>query len=271
MFFKFEDYSLALGNTSMDYVAFGQGQQPFVILPGLSDGLKTVKGQVVPLYLYYRQFARDFRVYIFSRKNNLTKNYSTRDMAQDQHTALEKLGIKSAYVMGISQGGMVAQHLAIEFPNSVEKLVIGVSLARQTDTIRRVIKSWIGLAEAGNYQELVIDTMEKTFTPQQLRKYRPFYPIISRLGKPASFERFLIQASACLNHDAYQGLKTIRCPTLVMGGDCDRVVGQGTSQEIATRIPHSQLIVYPGLGHGAYEEAPDFNQRVNDFLLSGQR
>ena len=61
-------------------------------------------------------------------------------------------------------------------------------------------------------------------------------------------------------------MKEITCPTLVIGGDSDRVVGTNTSQEIADNIPHSQLILYKGLGHGAYEEAKDFNQQVRDFL-----
>ena len=200
MIFNVKQNSIVLENTEMDYVSFGRGQQPFVILPGLSDGLKTVRNQGLLLSFYYKQFARDFRVYVFSRKNHLKKPYSTQDMASDQNTALEKLGIKQAYVMGVSQGGMIAQHLAIYFPNKVKKLVIGVSLAKQNNTIQRVVKSWIAMAEAHDYRALIIDTLEKTFTEKRIKAYRPFYPIISRLGKPTSFTRFLIQASACLDH-----------------------------------------------------------------------
>ncbi|EDX83166.1 hydrolase, alpha/beta fold family, putative [Synechococcus sp. PCC 7335] len=268
MALNIEENSVGIDNTHMDYVAFGRGQQPFVILPGLSDGLKTVKGQAVALAFYCRQFTKDFRVYVFSRKNELEESYSTRDMARDQNAALERLEIEKAYVMGVSQGGMIAQHLAIDFPHSVEKLAIAVSIARQNEIIQRVVKSWINLAKAGDYRSLVIDTMEKTFTDKHLRLYRPLYPVISRIGKPPSFTRFLIQASACLTHDAYQELGTIQCPTLVIGGDCDRVAGKGTSQEIAASIKHSQLVLYKGLGHGAYEEAKDFNQQVKEFLRS---
>lgn len=203
MFLEIEENSIPLEKTSMNYVAFGQGQRPFIILPGLSDGLKTVKKQAILLSFYYRQFSKDFRVYVFSRKNELERECSTRTMAKDQNAALEKLGIEQAYVMGVSQGGMIAQHLAIHFPNRVKKLVIGVSLARQNKTIQRVVKKWIEMAEADDYRSLVIDTMEKTFTDQQLKNYRLFYPIISRIGKPTNFTRFLHQASACLLRDRY--------------------------------------------------------------------
>ena len=267
MFYNAKECNIKLTETDMDYVSFGSGEKPFVILPGLSDGLKTVKGYALTLAWYYRKFARDFRVYVFSRKNKIDAGYSTRDMARDQKIALSKLGIESAYVMGASQGGMIAQYLAIDHPEIVKKLVIGVSVSRQNPTIQDVVKSWMQMANSNDYKTLTIDTMEKTFTEKRLKQYRPFYPIISRLGKPASFERFLIQANACLNHDAYNELDRIQCPTLVIGGDSDHVVGQHSSEEMAARINQSKLIIYEGLGHGAYEEAADFNQQVQAFLL----
>lgn len=50
--------NVIIGETDMDYVVFGRGQTPLVILPGLSDGLKTVKGQAFVLANYYKQFAK---------------------------------------------------------------------------------------------------------------------------------------------------------------------------------------------------------------------
>ena len=267
MFFNAEGKTVTIGKTDMDYVVFGQGQQPFVILPGLSDGLKTVRGQATILASYYKQLARDFRIYIFSRKNDLETGYTTREMASDQYTAMNELGIDKAYVMGVSQGGMIAQYLAIDHPDVVEKLVIGVSVARQNQTIQSVISNWRYMAERNDYKSLIVDTMEKTFTEKHLRKYRLLYPIISRIGKPRSFHRFLIQAEACMSHDAYSELDRITCPTLVIGGDSDNVVGRNSSEEMAERIKDSTLVVYEGLGHGAYEETKDFNLQVERFLL----
>lgn len=187
-------------------------------------------------------------------------------MARDQNRVMEKLGISNAYVMGVSQGGMIAQYLAIDYPEMVRKLIIGVSVSRQNETVQRVVNSWIQMAEANDYKTLMIDTMEKTFTNKQLKRYRVFYPIISRIGKPKSYNRFLIQADACIRHNAYKELDKIKCPTLVIGGDSDNVVGKNSSQEIAERIIDSKLVIYKGLGHGAYEETKDFNQQVIEFL-----
>ena len=64
-------------------------------------------------------------------------------------------------------------------------------------------------------------------------------------------------------------LPEISCPVLIIGGSEDRIVGAKASVEMHKRIPHSKLHIYEGLGHGAYEEAKDFNQRIYDFLKEG--
>jgi pimeloyl-ACP methyl ester carboxylesterase len=53
---------------------------------------------------------------------------------------------------------------------------------------------------------------------------------------------------------------------LVIGGGSDAVVGKNASEEMAEKIKGSKLIIYEGLGHGAYEEAKDFNYQVMKFL-----
>ena len=50
-----------------------------------------------------------------------------------------------------------------------------------------------------------------------------------------------------------------------IGGTYDRIVTGAASEEIAAKIPGSSLVLYEGLGHGLYEEAPDFITRVADF------
>ncbi|HSH35308.1 alpha/beta hydrolase [Schnuerera sp.] len=266
MFYGAKEEKTRVGGADMDYVTFGRGQKAFIIIPGLGDGLKTVRGTKVLLSRMYRLFAKEYKVYVFSRKNSIEEGYSIRDMAEDQKIAMENLGIKNAHIMGVSQGGMISQYLAIDYPEMVDKLVIGVSISKQNDTIQKVIRNWITLAENNDYRNLIIDTMEKTFTEDKLKKYRIFYPIITRVGKPKDFKRFIVQANACLNHNAYDELDKIKCSTLVIGGDSDKVVGENASREMAERINDSKLILYRGLGHGAYEEAEDFNQIVLKFL-----
>lgn len=268
MFYDAKEGKVKVGGTDMDYVTFGKGQKAFIIIPGLGDGLKTVKGTKLLIARMYKLFAKEYKVYVFSRKNHIEEGYSTRDMAEDQRVAMENLGIKNAHVMGISQGGMISQYLAIDYPEMVDKLVIGVSVSKQNDIMQKVIKNWITLAENNDYRNLIIDTMEKIYTEDKVKKYRMFYPILTSVGKPKNFTRLIIQANACLNHNAYGELDKIKCSTLVIGGDSDKVVGKNASQEMAERINKSKLILYKGLGHGAYEETKDFNKQVLRFLIS---
>ncbi len=132
MFYGAKGRSVIINDAIMDYVEFGQGKYPLIILPGLSDGLKTVKGQAINLAYYFRAFLKDFKVYVFSRRENIDSEYTTQEMAKDLKEALDQLGIKRAFLMGVSQGGMIAQHFAIDYPAMVEKLVLAVTPPVQT-------------------------------------------------------------------------------------------------------------------------------------------
>ncbi|MCL2020267.1 MAG: alpha/beta hydrolase [Oscillospiraceae bacterium] len=266
MFYNAKNTNIKIGNTDIDYISFGKGNRNLIMIPGLGDGLKTVKGAALPIALMYKCFASKYKVYVFSRKNHLEKGYSTRDMAADYKTVMEKLGIVKADIMGISQGGMIAQYIAIDEPELVEKLVLTVTLSRQNETVQKVIGSWLKMAESNDYKSIFIDTTEKSYTEKRLKKYRPLYPLLSKIGKPKDFSRFIIQANACITHDTYDELEKIKCPTLVIGVDNDKIVGVNSSEEIAAKIENSELIIYEGFGHGVYEEAKDFNRRVLDFL-----
>lgn len=265
MFWNAQNGSVSIGDTDMDYVSFGKGSDALIMLPGLGDGLTTVKGMAIPMAITYRLFARNYKVYIFSRKNHLPEGYSTRDMARDQAEAMKRLGISKAKVVGISQGGMIAQYLAIDYPELVEKLVLTVTLSKQNEMVRENVTKWIGMATQGNYKDLMIDTAEKSYSERYLKKYRRLYPLLGKIGKSTDFGRFMIQATSCIGHDAYAELKSIICPVLVIGGDDDRIVGVNASYEIADKIKDCELFIYKGLGHAAYEEARDFNKRVQNF------
>ena len=77
--------------------------------------------------------------------------------------------------------------------------------------------------------------------------------VAGKFGKPKTYDRFLIMAGACINHDCFDMLHTIQTPTLVMGGEKDIIVGPESSREIASQIPGAKLKMYPEYGHALYE------------------
>lgn len=266
MFYGAKNGSIAIETTEMDYIVFGNGATPLIMIPGLGEGLKTVKGTAVPFALLYRDMAKDYRVYVFSRRNSLPQGFTTKDMAEDIYFAMQQLGIAKANVLGVSLGGMIAEHLALEHPEAVEKLILTVTIARQNSTVQQMLSNWMELARQGSYKEIMIDTAEHSYTEAYLKKSRWMYGLLGNVGKPKSFERFLIMAEAGRTHDVYEELQNITCPTLVLGGGQDRIVSGEASVELAERIPGSKLYMYEDYGHGLYEEAKDFIPRVKEFF-----
>lgn len=266
MFWNAGSGEVILGNTQMNYVRFGRGNRALIVLPGLSDGLAAVKGKALLLAKPYVPFLDRYTVYMFSRKNDMPKSYSMRDMANDQAKAIAFLGKEKICVMGVSQGGMIAQYLAIDHPELVEKLVLAVTASRINNRMRECVKQWTSFAKQGDHKKLMIDTAEKSYSPDYLKKYRKLYPIIGLIGKPLSYDRFFINTNAILEFDAYNELNKISCPTLIIGGETDKTVGVQASYEMNRQIAGSKLYIYPKLGHAVYEEAKDFYQRVFAFL-----
>ena len=254
-----------VGNTEMDYAAFGHGSRKLIVLPGLSDGLATVKGKAWLLASPYKRFFNDYTVYMFSRKNQMPEGYTIRDMASDQVETMKSLGMERASVLGVSQGGMIAQYTAIDHPEMVEKLILAVTAPYANRVVKEAVSGWIQMAERGDHAALMADTAEKMYSEKYLKKYRRYFPLLARFTKPASYDRFFRNANAILSFDARSELSKITCPTLIIAGSDDRTVGNDAAIELNRGISGSELYVYDGLGHGAYEEAKDFYHRVFEF------
>ena len=258
--------TLKIGNATMDYIRFGTGERILVMLPGLGDSLRSMKGTALPMALMYREFAKDFTVYAFSRKNVLPKGCTTRDMARDQAEAMEQLGVQEADIFGVSMGGMIAQYLAVDYPEKVGRLILAVTSSRPNPILTESIDEWVSLAKRGDHTAFMDSNVRRIYSEGYYRKNKWMVPIMGKLTKPKVYDRFFVQADACLTHDAYESLNYIKAPTVVIGGEKDLSLGGDASKEIAAKIPGAELQMYAQWGHGLYEEAKDFNQVVLDFL-----
>ena len=90
-------------------------------------------------------------------------------------------------------------------------------------------------------------------------------PLLARFTKPRTYDRFLKNADAILRFDCRDELSKISCPTLIIAGSEDHTIGTEAASELHGAIPGSELYVYDRLGHGVYEEAKDFYDRVQAF------
>ena len=260
--------TVILRNGEMDYICFGTGERILIMLPGLGDGLRTVKGTAAPMAAMYREFTGDFTVYAFSRVNGLGEGYTTRDMARDLAQAMEQLGIPRADILGVSMGGMIAQHFAADYPEKVNKLILTVTAARGNPVLTESIGEWVELAKKGDHGAFMDSNLRRIYSQAYYRKNKWMIPAVGKLTKPKSYERFFIQANACLTHDAFDRLGHIKAPTLVVGGEKDLALGGDASREIAAAIPNAELRMYEQWGHGLYEEEKEFNQMIIAYLKS---
>ena len=249
-----------------DYIRFGTGKKTLIMLPGLGDGLRTTKGTALPMALYYRSLTKDYTVYMISRKANLPEGHTTRDMARDLKEAAEELGISKASLVGVSMGGMIAQHFAADYPELVEKLVLVVTCGRENPILLESLEEWVACAARGDHRALMDSNLRRIYSENYYRKNKWMVPLTGALTKPGSYERFFIMAEACRSHNAWEALPSIGAPTLVIGGERDLSLGGEASREIADRIPGAKLKMYPQWGHGLYEEAKDFLPTLMAFL-----
>lgn len=263
MKYNVKEASLKMGNTEMAYVSFGTGTKPLVIIPGLS--LKRVKGSGQVLARMYRIFANDYRVYVFDRKEEIPEDYTIKGIAKDVAFAMYQLELSNAVVFGVSQGGMIAQYLAVHYPVLVKKLILAVTMSRQNDTTKAALNKWIELSDSNNYEGLLESSFEMVYSEKLFQRYKKFIPLVAKLGMARDLERFSRLAKSCFTCDVYEDLDKIQCPVLVLGGRLDKIVPSEAVEEIAEKL-NCPIYIYEDYGHSVYEEAHDFNERIYQFL-----
>ena len=264
MFFNLVEDKVNIGDMSLDYISFGKGNKNLIIIQGLN--VRDVKGSGASIALMYKIFAKNYRVYMFDRRPVIDSAITVWDIAEDIHKAMHELKIDRADLFGVSQGGMISMAIAISYPESINRMVLGVTASRPNETMKKVVGSWIKCAEKNDYVTINRETFTLMYTDKYLKKYKMLMPIVIKLVKPKDFKRFEMLASSILNFDCYDRLNEIKCPVLVLGGALDKITTCEASIEIAEKMG-CELLIYDEYGHAAYEEAKDFTNRVYDFLM----
>ena len=164
---------------------------------------------------------------------------------------------------------MAALCLAVEYPELVRRLVLGSASARITDRENVLFEEWIRLAKAGDAQGLYLSFGEAVYPPAVFEQSRQLLIDAAKTVTEEELRRFVILAGTILNFDMLDEVGKIACPVLVIGSRDDRVLGGDASVQIAARLKDrgsSQLFLYDGYGHAAYDTAPDYKERLLRFL-----
>lgn len=253
---------------TMDYLRFGNGAKPLVIIPGLS--VQSVMGSAQAITESYKLLTEDFTLYVFDRRKEVPQSYSIDDMARDTAEAIQLLGLKNVYLFGASQGGMIAMKIAINNPELVERMILGSTTADVTDSRFSVIDEWIGFAKAGNAEGLYLSFGEAVYPPSVFEQSRELLREAAKTVTPDELKHFITIAEGTRGFNVIDELQKITCPVLVIGANDDRILGGEASREIMEHISGKQnceLFMYDGFGHAAYDIAPDYRERMLKFFV----
>lgn len=241
---------------------------PLLCIMGLGASLETWVAQREALAARYRVILFDNRG--AGESECPPPPWTVPDMAADAIGVLDALGIARAHVLGVSMGGMIAQEMAIGWPERVDRMVVAVSFARP-DPLRRaflLFRRWARLQGADLVQEGVAN-LPWLVSPRVLNDPDRLEEILGVVGTMPlmAADAYSHQIEAILEHDTLSRLGAVRAPTLVLGAAEDVLTPLNLSREIAEAIPGARFQVLPQGNHAVQIEDPDaFNDAVLRFL-----
>jgi 3-oxoadipate enol-lactonase len=181
-------------------------------------------------------------------------------LAQDAAGLLDALGVDAAHVLGISMGGMVAQELALGYPERVRTLTLGCtycggegSALTSEDVMRKLAE---GMA-SGDRERAVRAAWEANVSPgfaADPDAWARFQAIGLRRG--VAVEVIMAQMRAIVEHDTSARLPQITAPTLVVHGTLDEMLPVQNGRMIAELIPNAGLELFEQVGHLFFWERP---------------
>lgn len=255
------------GDVSIVYERHGEGE-PVLFIMGLGGTKEWWQPQIRELKDRFSCIIMDNRGVGESSKPRT--GWTLTDMAKDSVAVLDAEGLDRAHVVGVSMGGMIAQHVALEFPERVWKLVLcattpGLLHAPAAPEV-------VGLlTKGGTREEIARNTLRVMFTPETIEREKTLVEEMMDLSMkyPAPARGFQNQVQAIIRHDVRKRLHEIDHETLVLTGDRDELVPPRNAEILAGELPHAKLIVLEGTAHGFFmDRAAEANRILADFLLA---
>jgi pimeloyl-ACP methyl ester carboxylesterase len=195
--------------------------------------------------------------------------YDLRRMAEDAIEVLDAERIERAHIVGASMGGVIAQIIAVMYPERVRSLTLACSACRHHEWRQELLAEWANVVKAQGMSGLLDDAMRWLVGPRLHRRFGIFVNVLARVLVQTKPHAFVAQVDAIL--DASDQLRFalthITAPTLVITGSQDTLTPLGDAEELAELIRTSRLYVLRGAAHGLMAEAPNtFNDVVLKFL-----
>jgi 3-oxoadipate enol-lactonase len=251
---------ITVGDININYEIQGSGA-PLLMIMGLSFSLRDWGKKFTDL------LAQHYRLILFDNRDagltsQSTRRYSIADMADDAAGLLDALNIPKAHVFGVSMGGAIAQQFALKYPDKLDKLILGCTMAGGTCSQ----PGDIGGVMSGNLSGLLFTP---TFIQNHQQELKEFLAETTPLhSKGEALER---QLQAFATHDTCDTLADIKAPTLILTGDKDIAIPRSNSDLLAAKIPNTKLvIIIADAAHGFSYSHPDTTADLIHLFLQQQ-
>lgn len=266
--------ALATGIT-MYYEESGRGEA-LVLIMGTGADHTLWAPQVEAYAAHYRTIAVDNRGIGASSMPADPAFYTPRIMADDVAALLDALGIARAHISGLSLGSVIAQELAIHYPDRVLSVELHGTWGRTTPWFQYAIESLRYPLRLGDWQGYARTAVSWVLSPTFVNDAAGCGPVLEAVAEAAATHRdgILGQIQADVAHDTLDRLGQIRAPVLITAGELDYIVPMAMGREVAARLPRAQFHLFrgPRSSHvSSLEMAAEFNALTLDFLSSVRR
>jgi pimeloyl-ACP methyl ester carboxylesterase len=239
-------------SNGIQYIRFGKGDNTLLVFSG-GPGNTLPSGFMIRVFGQFKHIAKSYVVYVSGRKSDLPEGYTTRDMAEDYAAVIrDEFDGGPLDVMGMSYGGLIAQHLAADHPELIRRLIIAMSCYRFSEEGNELDMRYAELLSEGKKRD-ALKSLEPIIEGGRIQKaVMKFFmgyvgPLLwSNSDKPSDL---LVEGKAEMAHNSQNRLAEIKVPTLVIGGDKDYYCPVERLRETATGIPGARLVLYEGKGH----------------------
>lgn len=200
--------------------------------------------------------------------------FNIAKLADDTACVIERLGIGRANVMGWSMGGFIAQELALQHPDRIDKLILLSTDAGGPDSDRASTAIWSQLLDTSGTSHEQARRLLFLLFPSEVAKslYRQFGDIVAAARAQLSPELVKRQAAAMdawHNTSVASRLRDIHVPVLIGTGTEDIVIPPSNALKLVNTIPGSWLAQFPGAGHAFMAQYPRaLADLINCFLES---
>ena len=196
---------------------------------------------------------------------------SLRDFAEDSVLLLDALGIERAHVWGVSMGGKIAQELALEWPERVDKVVLENTSAGEAHRVEGRQPSPLRQMQGANAETWLREIVPLLFGPAYIAAHTRAMGAFarSRERRPPNPRAVAIQWEAYESFDSWQRLGSMRAEALCLTGALDALCDSRNADRLAERIPNARVVHISDGGHSVHIECPELvNQAVLAFLQS---